>query len=295
MTYYAVDPFNTESLQEQLLDLMRKTGEVGHWLALVDMAFDHGSKALAWKEKIWPVYNSGKLLALESVSPVLLRLNAENPELLKNEVSRLLRHCRGRPMLSFIHTENAPETLIEAWQSVLEIETADEQSLVLRFADTRTLPIIQRVLQSDAWVRLSYQVSNWIYIDRDGRLQSLPPVRQEQEQTSAPIRIENVALAEFLNESLPDALANAMHEHFSDLLVLTGGATTYQRLAKICDLAKSNGIEAFPDMMAMAVAVYSTDEKLLEDGRLVAWLGQRTWATGQFSDALSDYMEKITE
>lgn len=291
MSSYAVDDYDRAALRSRLADLLLASATEASWFALVDTAFDYGTRPLVWKNGRWPVYRQGRLERLQSLSPVLLELDMSDAGSLEKAVSLLLSHCQAKPMLSFVQTRHAPDALVEAWQDALEIQAEHEaQPLLLRFADTRTLPDIAQVLKDSAWVRLSRLVDCWYYIDREGHLQALETSAPEMQPPSeTPIRVGDEALAEFIRRSLPDALANALQENFPDVPT-THGAATYRWLAAACGLAEKNGIDGFPDIMALAVAAYSTGDELHEDGQLAAWVGKHAWESGQFIDALTAYV-----
>lgn len=294
--YYAVNAFETLALQIQFEAVISQRTETGHWLALIDTAFDHGKKTAPWPTTVWPIYHQGRLALMKSVSPVLLALPSADDAGFEKIISRLLNHCRGRPMLSFLHSNKPPQALCESWQSVLEIETESGQPFVLRFADTRTTPTIAAVLSSDVWARLSHGIEDWLCIDREGSLQALLlPDTQGQGplagETQEIVRISNHALAQLLKLGQPDALADALQEHFPELLVAGQGALTHQRLSAACEVAEKNDIEAFPDLMALAVAICSTDGQLLEDPDFKNWLQQRQWESEGLVNALSEYLE----
>lgn len=199
-------------------------------------------------------------------------------------------------MLSFLHFVEHPQALRESWQSVLEIETESGPSFVLRFADTRTTPGIAAALASSTWARLSHGIEQWLCIDREGGLQALPLTEPHEQSPSAgseqeAVRIGNKELAQLLRLGQPDALADALQEHFPELLIPGQGALTHQRLRAACDLAEKNSIEAFPDLMALAVAICSSDGQLLEEADFENWLQQRLWVSEGLANALSDYLE----
>lgn len=292
--YYAVSPADIPQLLEDVLAAIGAGGPSGHWLALIDSAFDDERRPIPWPTKAVPVYYQDKLQGFESIAPVLLEFTIDDGNALRGEVLRLLRHCQGRPMLSFLHTELEPLALRESWQNVLEIETEDGESFLLRFADTRTIPAIAGVLPSCAWHRLSRNVGRWLYIDRSGKLQSLPPSTAEstpEDDKKNSIRITNEALAELLESNQPDALADALNEHFPGLLPADDGALAHQHLTEVCQLAARNGIEAFPELTALAIAVFMGEGNLLADQRFTSWLARRDYPPGGLIDALSDYLE----
>lgn len=292
MNDYAVDPFDMATITKMLLDSVTATEGGGHWLALVDTAFDHESEGLYWKKAIMPVYHQGRLERFQHVSPVLIELDTSSDEVLATEVKRLLRHCQGRPMLSFMHTSLPPQKLIEGWQKILEVQTEDGQMLLLRFADTRTLPTLAQVLKDTAWPILRHGVEQWHYIDRDGNLQPLELPDAEQHIPSGSPKINDEALAEFSRLSLPDALVSAMREEFADLLP-QATAADYRKLSAVCELAEKNGIDGFPDIMGLAVVIYSYGDQLLKHQELAEWLGKQDWQEGQFMDALVVHVEAL--
>jgi hypothetical protein len=289
---YAVDPFDMTAMTDGVLGTVRASKRDGHWLALVDTAFDHESEGLYWKKAIMPVYHQGRLERFQHVSPVLLELDTSSDEGLETEVKRLLRHCQGRPMLSFMHTRLPPQELIEGWQKIVEVQTEDGQLLLLRFADTRTLPTLAEVLKKTVWPILGYGIEQWHFIDRDGNLQQLELPDAEQSIPSDPPKIGDAELAEFSRLSLPDALVSAMREEFADLLP-KATAADYRKLSAVCELAEKNGIDGFPDIMGLAVVIYSYGDQLLKHQKLAEWLGKKDWQEGQFMDALVAQVEAL--
>lgn len=292
--YYAVSPADTPKLLEDVMAEIGAGTPTGRWLALLDSAFDDERRPLSWPTTTCPVYFQDKLAAFRSIAPVLIELTSDDQDVLRGQVLRLLRHCRGRPMLSFIRTEIDPEALRDSWQNVLEIETEDGQSFLLRFPDTRTIPAIASVLPSSAWHRLSRNVGRWLYVDRSGKLQSLPPSTAEstpEDDKKNSIRITDKALAELLESSQPDALADALNEHFPGLLPADDGALAHQHLTEVCQLAARNGIEPFPELTALAIAVFTSEGNLLADPQFAAWLARRDYPPGGLIDALSNHLE----
>lgn len=295
-TYYAVNPFDVATLQAQFLAEIGAHGDTGHWLALMDTAFDHGSQAMRWPLPVWSAYHQGKLASMQSLAPTLLELPPRSDAGFEPALAHLLAHCNGRPMLSFLKTALSPQALRESWQKVLKVRTEDHQLFILRFADTRTTPGIAAVL-TEAWARLSQGVDQWLYIDREGRLQNLSvavPVNPAS-PTGGPqetIRIDDQALARLLKHGQADAVASALEEHFPELLMpQSQGAQMYRQLNASCALAEKHGIEAFPDVVALAVSVALSEGELLQDAEFEQWLKQRSWEPQGLAKALADRYE----
>ena len=300
--YYAVNPYDVSVLKVRLQAEIQAHDEPGLWMALVDTAFDHGNKPPAWLKAAWPVYHQDKLAAMQSVSPVLLELPSVHDAEFEPALARLLTHCCGRPMLSFLRIAQPPQSLREAWQKTLQVVTKDGLSFVLRFADTRTLPSIAAILAHGAWTSLSHGVDQWLSIDREGNLQQLQvagadaPCPQTVDQLGKiSSHISDKDLAQLLKQGQADALAGAFEEHFPDLLMpQSQGATMYQQLNAICALAEKHNIEAFPNVMSLAVSVVSSEGALLHDADFEHWLQQREWVAPGLARALADHFEPET-
>lgn len=288
MTYYAVDSHDPKKLRDVLLSHIISLSPSDHWFAILDSAFDHGGKRLRWfNENLFEVYHQGRLATLAEVSPLLIPLQHES-EHLGQELMRLLTHCRGRPMLSFIRSKQSAEAIREQWQSILEIETEDAQTFVLRFADTRVLPALIEI--GDVWQRVAGQIAEWQIIGRDGDFATLE-LPKASDTSNAPVRIDDKALTQLLKSGEADAVANVLDEHFPELLPADQGARVYARLLQLASIGESYGIAGNTEIFALAVADFSTGNRLLEHPAFSLWLSLRPWQCMQLEDALGDFLE----
>jgi hypothetical protein len=297
MSNYAVDPLNVLEVKRDLAQRLVIPPRSGTWCALVDTAFDHGGRSLQWTGRRLSLYSDGPLAGLNAISPQLLPLDIPDQGSLDKQLARLLRHCQGKPMLSFVHTTASPESLFAAWQMVLQVCTDDGQPFVLRFADSRVSPALAASLGAETWTRMTRLLDQWLIINREGQVQDLPTLDQATEAVTGDhqsLKLTASELDKLLHFGLPDALINALDEHFSDLLASTKGALLHRRMQAVCALAKEHDIEDFPDLMALAVADLAMDGQLVVDERLPAWIDQTVWKRGHLDDALSEFMDMVT-
>lgn len=288
--YYAFDSYDHILMRDGMAKTIADSPK-GDWFALIDRAFDHGRRHFsALPANQYPLYRTGRLQALGMVSPCLIALPVAPNEQLRKFLGKLLFHCRGRPMLSFIQFEQGGKELAEAWQDLLEVETADGQTLLLRFADTRVLPELAECVKP-LWHRLSHGITAWWIINRSGALTALPSGSSKAE--TGKCSIDEREFSSLLASGLPDALADRLNEHFPDLLANRSGSANYQLLRSGCELAKRHGIGAFPAQMVLSVALLCSDGKLLADPRFESWMQQKPWTGGSLGAALGDYLEKM--
>ena len=291
LNYYAVSPFDVPTLQAELLTTLTASDTHRNWYALVDMAFDAGRKLFQWPSEPFPVYFDGRLKSFASISPCLLPLSTGDTAHPTDELTRLLRHCQGRPMLGFIRSQKTPDDIRQSWQRVLEVETSDRQKFVLRFADTRVTPVIAETFPPSVWARLTHGIDDWLTIDREGTLQSLPVAGPQADRLDdqALVPIDDETLSRILQSGEADALASVLHEKFPDLLTAEQGASVYKRLAATSKLAAKYGMESPSDQLLLAVAVCLSDGRLLDDEKFLSWFKNSPWASDDFADALGQF------
>ncbi|KXB30841.1 hypothetical protein AT959_08955 [Dechloromonas denitrificans] len=288
MTYYAVRPHDLPALLADLArQIVNASGE--KWYALVDTAFDHEGKALrVTGNEGLALYSQGQLAALSGVSPVLYALPTGNSDQLQHQLSRLLHHCQARPMLSFIGSKLPASDLRVSWQSLLEVETEDQERYLLRFADTRVLPTLAS--QEKIWKRLAANATAWWSIERDGKLRDLPlPLLPEQ--NNDPLKIDNYCLAKLLRAGEVDAMADYMGNYFPELLAVRDGYANYEILEQVLTLCSEQSVFGTTDQYALGVAALFTDGRLLNAPEISTWLSEKTWGEKGIEDALAEFME----
>jgi len=203
-----------------------------------------------------------------------------------------LKHCAGRPMLSFIQSATPAEEIRDYWQSSLAPLTEDGQRMLLRFADTRICEKLPTALLPSSWTRFTGVLEQWLIVDRTGTLKSLQ-LAQPKLQLDDLLEWK-LAPEEFnalLMNAQPDALVDALSEHFTELVPELKRANFYQTINEVCALAEKYKIEAFPEVMSLALAVITSETPIQHDVKLNNWLAAHTWKKGEFDDALIRFLE----
>lgn len=290
MDYFAVTPGDSTGLKLILNEQLAEAADAQFWYALVDCAFDHGKQPLRLPDSTgFPIYHQGRLEALSPVSPTLFELATQDAKVLQQQLTRLLRHCSGRPMLSFIRSALPANVLREYWQSLLEVETADGDHYLLRFGDTRVLPTLGA--NPTIWSRLAAHAEAWCVIGREGHAITLaPPDTPEFDDRT--LTIDNDCLAALLTACRADAMADYLNTHFPDLLAPRDGAVNYAILAQVFQLCDKHEIDRASEQQALAVAVLLTDAHLLEAAGFDQWLSEKAWQPEGMAEALADWMEE---
>lgn len=268
---------------KQIIDLVLSKPEF-KWAALLDTAFDYGQEeARPDFGSVINCYAFPELQALSLVAPYLVALEPGSG--LRNQISRLIRHCQGRPMLSFVGTTGGIEDIRERWRAMHMVSVVDEHKMLLRFSDTRVLSYLPQVLTSSQWAAICGAVSIWVYFDRSGILVTyhIPNLKSLPEK----VLIAKEQLERLLEVSRPDAEMALIAESMRDIIPIDSVVSARYRMIKdACELARSHKVNNNADVLALGVAAYLTEGRSNIDQRLHSLLQQRAWAAGSLGDAI---------
>lgn len=283
--YHSVDDVAVIRSVEKIIDLVISKPELT-WGALIDTAFDYdqGKTSVDFGTVI-DCYDFPEFQGLNPVAPCLIALFSGSD--LRTQVTRLIRHCQGRPMLSFVGTTESLKDVSARWRSIHKVSVVDEQEMLLRFADTRVLSYLPQVLTSHQWAAICGAVSRWAYFNRSGCLVmcDIPDLNDRPEK----VAITKEQLENFLDASHPDAVMALIGESMCDIVPTESLVSErYRMILTSYELAKENEVKDRADVLALAVAAYLTKGGSNVDQRLEALLRQRAWPTGSLGDAIVD-------
>lgn len=297
MLFCASNPMSAQAL-DSLCQRLGHTEPALHWYALVDLAFDEGRPHSPLREPSALLYATSHWKALQTVSPVFYQLPTRDPAALSRALNLLNRYVHDRPMLSFVQSDLPLQALADSMRDVIEVETADGQPFVLRWADTRVSATLADVLTPEHWARLCRPLQSWLIVDRWGRDTALTMPKAErranaQPGTSSRMRLTNDELAALLQRGEPDALIQVLGDQFSELLPQNNRVSLFEEVRHVCEFATHCGITQTPDRLALVIANRMEGGQLWRDTRLEAWLKQAAWPKGQFNDALGEFLETL--
>lgn len=285
--YFAMDNGDVTYLSQALFEQLKASPVQLNWYALLDTGFDHGRRKLRLPGAVWPLYFEQEWGELREVSPLLI----ERPQEDQAALRKLLRHCQGRPMLSFVASRLDAQALRAAWQRCLRLSTADGQGYLLRFADTRISANLPRALSLASWQRLCAPLDHWLIVDRTGRLQALtPPPRAMVTDEDEDWVLSDRELAALLQAAQADILADRLHDEFAELLP-ESGALLHDWLQRACAVLSEYHIESVPDQLALAVTVCCSQGAGLDDPRLHSVLATHAAEHTPLDEALAQLLE----
>jgi hypothetical protein len=272
--YFGQDPTDLA----RTLDFFQQQSAIhpeAYWLALVDGAFDYEQRSNLAHFGGISCYNSPDLEGLADVAPRLIALGTSSTY--HEVLSRLMRHCSERPMLSVIASHVSMIELLDQWQPHHWVRTSDGQKLLLRFADTRVLPVLSKVLVPEQWAALTSSMQSWFYIDRKGR-PDICVLAASGMTTVSEIELDASQLDALVEHSEADSLLDYLVQHMFDVIPADAArASVYGRISAVCALARAHDVDSWADKVALATADCLTDSAFLADPRLPNVLADSDW------------------
>lgn len=286
--FFASDVSHTSSVCTALIDKIG-TQLALTWLALVDGAFDHGRASISLPNERRALYDCDGLSDLLAASPFLVVLTAHDEERLRFELATLIRHRKERPMLSFIGTSAPASAVNENFRLFANASTEDEQDFLLRFADTRVLPGIPNALRQTYWDGMTCMLSEWIFIDREGKAQALT-LGANRTPLKSRFQLSPSEFGMLVTNSEPDAIIDAIAESNPEALPDGSRAAIYDKVADSCSFAEKHNVRAFPDLVALAYLALLDGGKGLRNPKLSEMLLRSQWTAGSLINDLADFV-----
>ena len=273
---------------ENILQQMKATPPGLRWVALIDTLSDYQKTPFPLPEDSLNCYAvAGQLATLKPVAPWLVPLHrASAPE----QLAALIAHCDARPMLSFIvlPEDFELEALVDQWKTLHWVTPREGKKMLLRFADTRTLAILPKVLTPEQWRGWSENLAQWHLIGRNGALEKLP-LPGADIKPKKKLDFDDAQLARMLELNEPDTALGSLLQWSPEALPenLTG-YRYYELSTGALEQANQHKVEDWGERLTLICLAAVTDGKMLDDVEMNQWLAAHAWGKGQFSDAIAE-------
>lgn len=284
--YFAQDPTDLAAAEKFLADAFGSEPGL-HWIALIDGAFDHGRNAAGVLYKGLNCYAADyPLNDLVDTAPWLIDLDPFDKDNLY--LAKLLAHCSGRPMFSVLASRIPASMLARRWLPLHHAHASDGQRLLLRFADTRTLPLLSDILEPVQWAAITEPLEHWFYPDRGGAMvaAALP-----EPTTIAPLAVLHLSQAQLdamVKACEPDAALDLLADQMAEVFApnVSHGKLHGYIKKKTFGLIDRHGIQNWTDKVSLVAAELLTNGKLHQDHKLEELLLTKAWEPGNLRAAL---------
>jgi hypothetical protein len=298
--YFAVEPLAPdfiEKLTEAIQDAKAKNPDLLFY-AVVDAAFEHARpriKRTTWKDEAWSLYEDMTTqTALKDAAPHLVPLS-DDPNDLQYQLVVLRKVGNGLPMMSFIGTTIRPiefpikpAELMATFKPFFEVTAGDKQRFLLRFADTRILPVLDSILRDDNIAGWRHGITHWWLPDRTGKLISLPeypnndrPFDSAQDCLSLSAKSFN----QLTDAGESDAILDAIAEQNADLLKGKQPAAAHAVIQRLKEKIAEFHIDNFRDVVMFCTTALSASERFYSNPKFKALLTSGAWTPGKLGEA----------
>ena len=216
-------------LADSLLELTQAAelhGEHGYWL------LDRSALPSRWlREKLnsspWVDMLRGRE-ATDRTAPTPVLIDASPDGQAENRFTRFANEVHGvaayANAVSFLTSPLKMDALQAALRSRARVELPQKLEVVLRYFDTRTLPLLPTLFTPMQYAGFVQDVTTWHYLDRRGELLCLPPglLQQAGQLVAQPWVLDDAQEAMLIDDGLTDAaIDHLITQGLGDLLDLS--------------------------------------------------------------------------
>lgn len=282
--FFAQDKTATVAVVGRLKELMLRNPELS-WAAVVDGAFDYpADEPLPYALTGKNCFEGAAFEGLEKAAPWLVPISPDEQG--EQFLMTLVRHCSGRPMLSFVATRTTLASLNTAWTNLHWVMDEDGQRMLLRFTDTRILPSLPQVLTPQQWAAYTGFLSYWLFIDREGKLSESLMANNDSIRENEVV-ISQRQMNALLQYAEPDAVIDMLKETMSDIIPdKLANSHLFVFVNETCLIARKYDVETFSDVFSMVTASFITAGKSNTNQDMIALLRSKAWRGGELNDAI---------
>lgn len=292
--YFAVDPVDP-ALTESFLahwHKARKLAAGARLYALIDAAFDEQGVAEHIQRQqgdAISLYAATDLEKHVGVSPWLLELSGDAPDVLASEVKELADLRGTRPMLSFVATARSLQALQQHYRPFLRAVVDDELPLLLRFADTRIIEALGDVFtpqQSNAF--LPGDIGIWLPRRRQGDSASSPIDRTRPiTALTGPVTFDTTQFAALLEAGEPDLVIHNLMRSNAQRFGSVQPSKVYDFIAGQLQRARAHDLQDMPNLETYCLTAWTTHPRFDEQPDFAYAIAQSARAPGRLSALLS--------
>lgn len=292
--YFAVDKIAPDFV-ENLIEFISIAGARKDKLliyALVDASFEYVKRRpniSAWEEQSTSLYEDTEFAGLLQASPRLIPIQG-TPENMRQSLRRLVGACSGMPMLSFIGSTFSVNELKACFNPFLEIRVDDEQGFLLRFADTRILPILDSILCNEKASGWRHGIWHWWLPDRAGNLISLPNYESDQHlhgPAEKCLSVPQILFNQLIDAGESDAILDAISDQNPDLLKNKTPSALYELMERLSKPINKFEITYFSDKVMFCTTALATTEYFYTQKNFNSILRAAAWVPGKLGDAFA--------
>lgn len=270
--------------------------EPAYCYVLLDQAFDPDflnklSRLLGVpRQRAEDIYQNTDLSGLCPHSPCLLPLPDETT-LRFSWLNQINAAAGNRPMQSFVVTPLNPIELKKRLSALLVVNTPDKQKYVLRFADSRILPLLFATLNTEQQAEIFDYPCTWWTFDRTGspiELFSAAHIAATSTEPAAPLNLSETQFSQLISAAEPDSTIDQLFRIVPDTCRALEPAQLYFKVTDALHHAYRMAIHHAEDKLAYCIAALNINDSLHERDEIKTLISSRQYQPGALAQALGE-------
>ncbi|RAS08794.1 DUF4123 domain-containing protein [Cupriavidus alkaliphilus] len=197
--------------------------------------------------------------SLQDIAPLLVEIPSEPMQIRSFVGSEIARIASRRPCISLLESKLDIDTLAYYLRQFHTIDLPEGRRMILRWYDTRILPVWWAVLDEPQKKAFSREVVNWKYYDRFGDQLALLLPTCDDSMASCQISLSASQYQGLLEAAEPDVLISHLRNILRDELRRIPPRRLYPFVRDHLKMARNCGLENFDDQVQyLIIAIYTS-------------------------------------
>ena len=299
---FAVDILNPETAAAQIAQWQSAQDCRSQWLLVDAMLVDFARIRTIARKDAWPIHNvlaHSRLAAFGDMAPHLIELRARDASA-QARISQLIAAGAAAPAFSWLSSAKRAEEVCQTLSYLAMAQVDGDMKLHCRFADTRILPELWRLLTDSQRLRVTQDIVSWSCLDRTNSSCRLNPVVANSNEVADQhefLHLTGGQFAAMLDASEGDTMFSLLLDTTPELVPVEQRGIFHATLMDYIDRATKLGIRAPADRLQFIVLSLTCIEAfyrlpdLADTWRRVARGESLKECIAQWSDAIWNVLE----
>ena len=252
--------YSLSSLIEQIVARREQSALLTYWL-LDRSALPLGRWLKDWSAGDAAVDLLGGRRSIEptGVTPVLIHARSlhASPARTQRKLEELMSVAAVSNSVGLLRSTLTLEALQVALQARTRVVLPQGLQAVLRYFDTRALPLLPRLLTPAQYAWMLEPVSEWHYLDRWGQLRQLPAPVHSEAKTLQPqpdgLVLDEAQEAMLIDDGLTDAIIDRLLTQQHEALIEASPPEQFEIIDPLVNAARTAGVDDHAEVFALVV------------------------------------------
>jgi len=273
-----------------------------HTLCLVvDTAAAEGSYATLdrWKVPYHSLFDGTPEESLLEIAPLLIPVNGLDAETRSRVFAWAQKLAYAAPCLSWVETDAPPASLAEHLRRFHVVGLSEGQSLLMRWYDTRILPVWLACMTAAQAQAFTAHVSSWGYVDRLGEVSAAAIERPPADFPTTPpygeplVTLTDAQYGMLIDATELDVLLKHLRQIIRDELKRVPVRTLTQFVSKYQQAAISAGLDDIDRQAQYLVVALYTSGKGVEHPAFSTLMTSPAPALDELAKGIQDLPEEV--